>query len=151
MNQLLIFLAREESCRLEPYVDAAGHWTIGYGHVCMPTQQPITAVVAAVWLADDAAAALKVVNRVAGLNDDMKIALASFVFNVGGQAFERSAMFRLLRAGAWYRAADEFNRWVYVHAGGVPVVLEGLRRRRVRERELFLRGVEHELAKEAGC
>lgn len=109
-NRLLIFIAREESLRLIPYVDAAGAGRLATGMCACQLRKPITAVVAAVWLADDAAAALKVVNRVAGLNDDMKIALASFVFNVGGQAFERSAMFRLLRAGAWYRAADEFNR-----------------------------------------
>lgn len=149
-NQLLVFLAREESLRLIPYVDPAGHHTIGFGHVCMPSQKPITAVEAAVWLAEDAQDALKVVNRVPVLTEDMQIALASFVFNVGGQAFERSTMFELLRVGDWYRAADEFGRWVHVHVAGVPVVLQGLVMRRAREREIFLRGLGYGLVEKTG-
>lgn len=61
-------------------------------------------------------------------------ALASFVFNVGLGAFEKSKLRRLLKAGDKAGAANEFPRWN--KAAGK--VLPGLVTRRAAERALFL-------------
>lgn len=62
-------------------------------------------------------------------------AIASFVYNVGVTNFLNSTMLRMLNAGDYRGAADQFPRWN--RAGGK--VFNGLVRRRAEERELFLR------------
>jgi len=59
--------------------------------------------------------------------------LTSLVFNIGAGAFERSTLLRKLNAHD-PTVADEFLRWV--NNDGAP--MEGLRRRRQAEREMFL-------------
>lgn len=63
-----------------------------------------------------------------------RAALASFVFNVGDGAFQRSTLLKRLNAGKTRQACDELLRWVY--AGGRQ--LRGLVTRRRAERELCL-------------
>lgn len=62
-------------------------------------------------------------------------ALISFVFNLGLSALAGSTLWRLFTHGDIQGAANEFTKWIY--AGGKP--LEGLKRRRQAERELFLK------------
>ena len=62
-------------------------------------------------------------------------ALISFAFNLGLSALAGSTLWRLFTHGDIQGAADEFTKWIY--AGGKP--LEGLKRRRQAERELFLK------------
>ena len=69
------------------------------------------------------------------LNKNQFGALLSFDFNTGGLA--GSTLLRLLNAGDYMGAANEFGRWVY--AGGK--VISGLERRRKYEKELFLQPV----------
>ena len=69
------------------------------------------------------------------LNQNQFDALASFCFNVGLGAFEKSTMFSRLKAGDLHGAATQFARWV--NAGGKP--LPGLVKRRAAERDLFLK------------
>jgi lysozyme len=64
--------------------------------------------------------------------DTRRAALASFVYNAGAGAFERSTLLRLLNGGDVAGACAELSRWVY--AGGKQ--LAGLVRRRAAEREL---------------
>lgn len=47
-----------------------------------------------------------------GLNQNQFDALASFCFNVGLGAFEKSTMFARLKAGDFRGAASQFPRWV---------------------------------------
>jgi len=61
-------------------------------------------------------------------------ALVSFAFNVGIGAFARSTLLRLLNAGDYGGAADQLLHW----NKNDGVVMEGLTRRRQRERALFL-------------
>ena len=68
------------------------------------------------------------------LNQNQFDALASFCFNVGLGAFEKSTLFARLKAGDLPGAASQFARWV--HGGGK--VLPGLVTRRAAERDLFL-------------
>jgi lysozyme len=61
-------------------------------------------------------------------------ALASFCYNAGPEQFSSSTLYARVLAGDLAGAAAEFDRWV--HAEGQP--LEGLRRRRAKEKALFL-------------
>jgi lysozyme len=69
------------------------------------------------------------------LNQGQFDALVSFEYNVGYGALSTSTLLRLLNQGKYTEASKQFERWVY--AGGKP--LEGLKRRRKAEKELFIR------------
>jgi lysozyme len=63
-------------------------------------------------------------------------ALVSWAYNVGLDAARRSTLIRLLNAGNYAAAADQFRRWN--RAGGR--VMAGLSRRRAAEETLFRAG-----------
>lgn len=60
-------------------------------------------------------------------------ALASFIYNVGGGAFQGSTLLKKLNKGDYEGAGKEFSRWVY--AGGSK--LGGLVNRRKAEKAMF--------------
>lgn len=62
-------------------------------------------------------------------------ALVSLAYNIGVGAFARSTLLKLLNQKLYDQSADQFMVWS--RAGGRT--LEGLRRRRSRERQLFLK------------
>lgn len=133
LKRSALLIAEFEGMELHPYRCAAGYWTIGYGHRCAERAAPVTVAEAEALLLGDvraAAAALDGLN----LSEGQRVALVSFVFNVGAAAFKRSTLRRLLLAGQVDAAANEFGRWVF--AGSRP--LAGLVRRRARERDIFL-------------
>lgn len=68
------------------------------------------------------------------LPDGMRVAFASFIYNVGPHAYQRSTLLKKLRAGDYVGACNELTRWVY--AGGRK--LRGLERRREAERQICL-------------
>lgn len=80
--------------------------------------------------------ALAVVDRSVSypLPDELRVALSSFVYNVGAGAYANSTLLRKLRARDIEGACRELDRWVY--AGGRK--LKGLERRRQAERQLCL-------------
>lgn len=80
--------------------------------------------------------ALAVVDRSVpqSLPDGVRVALASFVYNVGPGAYGSSTLLRKLRAGDRVGACNQLPRWVY--AGGKK--LRGLERRREAERQICL-------------
>ena len=127
-----------EGLRTCAYLDAAGIWTIGYGHTGDEVRSGLRIDVAQaeallrqdLHVAEEAVRAL-VTQPLAQASFD---ALTSFVFNVGAAAFGGSTLLRKLNAGDVEGAAAEFERWRY--AGGR--VLPGLLRRRIAERTLFL-------------
>jgi len=127
-----------EGLRLTPYRDAAGLWTVGYGHLLGPGEpvESITHERAVELLDQDLQTARAAVDRLVTvpLTDQQRAALVSFVFNVGEGAFARSTLLRLLNAGDYDGAADQFTRWVY--AGGQR--LAGLENRRRHEQQVFL-------------
>jgi len=71
------------------------------------------------------------------LPDGVRVALTSFVYNVGAGAYSKSTLLRRLRAGNIEGACRQLTRWVY--AGGR--VLKGLVIRREAEMEICLSGV----------
>ncbi len=80
--------------------------------------------------------ALAVVDRSVSypLPDEVRVALSSFVYNVGAGDYANSTLLRKLRAQDIAGACRELDRWVY--AGGRK--LRGLERRRQAERQLCL-------------
>lgn len=80
--------------------------------------------------------ALAVVDRSVpqSLPDGVRVALASFVYNVGPGAYGGSTLVRKLRAGDLVGACNQLPRWVY--AGSKK--LRGLELRREAERQICL-------------
>lgn len=143
------FIKRWEGLRLRAYVCAGGWLTIGYGHVIAPRSgraasrahvDGITMATAERYFDDDiatveAALARLIERRMTPAQID---ALASFMFNLGAGAFQRSTLRRRINRGEHpTRCAAEFSRWTL--AGGRHV--RGLVLRRAAERALFLSGV----------
>ncbi|MFK3666215.1 lysozyme [Ochrobactrum teleogrylli] len=129
-----------EGLRLEKYKDAVGKWTIGYGHLILPSERfdlPLTGLEAEDLLQSD----LRkfeggVIQYVAvSMNQNQFDALVSFAFNLGLANLKGSTLLRLLNHGQYTEAAEQFLRWN--KAGGMA--LPGLTRRRAAERDLFLR------------
>lgn len=83
--------------------------------------------------------ALAVVDRSVSrpLPDGVRVALTSFVYNVGPGAYGGSTLLRMLKAGDTRAACNQLPRWVY--AGGKK--LRGLARRREAERRICLSGL----------
>lgn len=129
-----------------PYRDQAGHWTIGYGHLVRPDQVfpsgGISKETAQTMLEQDMSAAATAVDTAVTvpLSAGQRAALVSFTFNVGSQNFRSSTLLRLLNAGDYAAAADQFGRWdKYTDPGtGKLVVSTGLSRRRGDERKVFV-------------
>lgn len=125
-----------EGVRLRAYLCPARVWTIGYGHT--KTARPgrvITQKQADDLLVQDLAGFEAAVNRnTPNINQNQFDSLVAFSFNVGIGAFEKSTLLKLVKAGDFESAADQFGKWV--KAGGR--VLPGLVTRRNEERALFL-------------
>lgn len=126
-----------EQCRLHAYQDSKGVWTIGWGHtgpeVCeglVWTQEKADAT-----LLQDVQSAENCVNRyvTAQLTQHEFDALVDFVFNVGSGNFSGSTLLKLLNAGDYHGASEQFERWDKC-AGKV---LAGLLRRRIAEEAEF--------------
>ena len=124
------------------YLCPAGKPTIGYGHVVRPHDDlhpPITPARALELLYHDLDAVEIYLGAVfPGLNQNQFDALADFCFNLGIKSFETSTLFKLLKAGKFIPASDEFQRWNKAHVNGRFVPLAGLTTRRLKERDLFL-------------
>lgn len=140
------FIKKWEGLRLRAYVCAGGWLTIGYGHAIAPQSaraasrarvDGITLDVAERYFDSDIAtveAAMKrlIKRRMAQPQID---ALASFTFNLGAGALQRSTLRRRINRGEHpTRIAAEFSRWIM--AGGRPV--RGLILRRKAESNLYL-------------
>ncbi|OTP79508.1 Phage lysin / Phage lysozyme or muramidase [Caballeronia sordidicola] len=65
-----------------------------------------------------------------------KAALVDFTFNVGSKNLQTSTLLKLLNAGDYAGAANEFPKWNLASGKVMP----GLVKRRARERSLFLTG-----------
>lgn len=134
----LRLIKKFEGLRLKAYICPAGVLTIGYGSTGAHVKpgMVITAAEAEALLIKDLARFENAINRLVKvpLNQNQFDALASFIFNIGIGAFEKSTLLRLLNAKDYLKAADQFGRWT--RGGGV--VLEGLVRRRREEKNLFL-------------
>lgn len=126
-----------EGLRLLAYRDSVGVWTIGYGATRgVKAGMSITKEQAERMLLNDVTRFEPEIDRLVKvpLNRNQWDALMSFTYNLGAANLESSTLRRLLNAGDYASAAEQFPRWN--KAGGQ--VLAGLTRRRAAERELFL-------------
>jgi len=123
----------------------ARRWTIGWGSCWAIDGNAVTANHPDIDEAAGTALLRRELRHVEGaigklitaeLNENMFSALASWAFNVGTGAMQRSTLRMKLNRGQYEDAADEFPKWR--RAGGR--VLKGLVRRRAVERGLFLSG-----------
>ena len=122
------------------YLCPAGYLTAGYGHRSNVTKDTVmTEEEAENLLKQDLKTfeqgLCKMLNaEELNVTQNQFDALISFAFNLGLSALAGSTLWRLFTHGDIQGAANEFTKWIY--AGGKP--LEGLKRRRQAERELFL-------------
>lgn len=135
------FIKRREGVRHKPYRDVGGFLTVGVGHLLTGTviREYYSDAEIDAFLEDDLAHVECALERLVKvpLTQTYFDALASFVFNIGVDAFKRSTLLKLLNVGKYMQAADEFIKWR--RSGGK--VVKGLESRREMERKLFLEGV----------
>ncbi len=125
-----------EGLRLSAYKCPADVWTIGYGTTAgVKPSQTITKERAEELLREDVARFEAQVLRLVKvpLTQGQFDGLVSFTYNLGAGNLSNSTLLRLLNAGDYAGAAEQFDRWS--KAGGR--VLAGLVRRRAAERALF--------------
>lgn len=134
----LALIKESEGLRLKAYKCPAGVLSVGYGHTGKD-------VVAGMEISESRAVAL--------LKQDLRVAetylnslcinfsqnqfdsLASWIYNLGVGSFSKSTLRKKIVAKADDEAiTDEIVKWV--NAGGKPLI--GLKRRRVKEANLFL-------------
>lgn len=126
-----------EGCRLEAYLCAAGVPTIGYGHTAgVKMGMKISQAQAEDFLREDLRSFERAVSQALKrpVSQNQFDALVSFAYNLGAGALRGSTLLKLLNEGNINGAADEFPKWN--KAAGRA--LEGLTKRRMRERQLFL-------------
>ena len=137
------FIRRAEAFRSHAYRDAAGFWTIGYGHKIvagdnLSSSSVITEDYALALFAQDllrtADAVRSSLQR--AVTQGQFDAMVSLAYNIGVSAFRNSTLLRLVNAGDLAGAATQFARWIY--AGGQA--LAGLLTRRRQEAALFTGG-----------
>lgn len=135
-------IEREEGIRHYAYLDSAGKWTIGIGHLILPAEQSLMqytqanpapdALIQQLFDRDVAAAKGAIDGLRIQLSTNQRAALVSLVFNIGVGAFNRSTLRQKLLIGDYAGAAAEFPKWKL--AGGQPI----LAARRERERQVFV-------------
>ena len=123
-----------EGCRLTAYKCPAGVWTIGYGHTAGVKQgDVITQQTADDYLRNDLTTyenAVMKYDNIYHFNQNQFDALVSFTYNCGAGNLKS-----LTQSGKRTIAQIGEKLLLYNKAGGV--VLRGLQRRRVAEKELF--------------
>ena len=129
-----------EGIRLKAYPDSKGIPTIGVGTIRYPNGVRVklgdtcTLAQALAWLTKDLSQFEK------AINDDVKVplsqpqfdALADFVYNIGAFAFHNSTLLKKLNRKDYDGAGKQFIVWVKQPE---------LMRRRIRETNLFTKGV----------
>ncbi len=138
-----------EGFRSSLYNDAAGYYTIAYGHLlkkarCDGTEpkefkQGVTEPRGTEILRKDMNRAEIAVMRLVtpNLSDGQHGALCDFVFNVGSGNLTRSTLLKVVNARQYHRVPFQFRRWIF--AGGKE--LPGLKTRRANEIALFFEGI----------
>lgn len=126
-----------EGLGLTAYPDSGGVVTIGFGHTGPDVKEgaTITEETAERLFRQDMAAAARSVRQMVAvpLNPNQLGALTSWTFNLGAGTFRKSTLRKLVNAGDFDAASDEFLKWVWCGRARLP----GLVKRREAERDLF--------------
>lgn len=118
-----------------------GRWTLGYGHTASAREGArVTRADARMLLKWDLAPVERLLNTeiYAPLNQNQFDALASFVFNIGIEAFRDSDVAARLAEGNMIAAAGAMAAWRRGRLGERVLVVDALVRRRAAEAALFL-------------
>jgi len=135
-----------EGCRLDPYKDVAGKWTIGTGHLIRESERDnlmkgITQQQADALFKADLEPRIKTVRSKVKvpLRQSQFDPLVSFVFNLGEGNFTSSTLLRLLNEGKYEDASLEFIRWSMATNTTTKVkeVSPGIVKRRAAEQAIF--------------
>lgn len=130
-----------EGCRLKAYKCPAGVWTIGYGHTGADVKEYtiISQTQADKFLAQDVLIHANNVSKLVRvpLTQNQFDALVSFEYNVGYGNFLKSTLLKKINASDYTGAANEFEKWTYSN----KKKLNGLLKRRMKEKELYLKPV----------
>lgn len=141
-NKGMTLIKEAEGCKLKAYLCPAGVLTIGYGHTGKDVVEGlvITEEQAEKLLKKDLEKFEKAVEKYVEveINQNHFDALVSLAFNIGTGAFAKSTLLKKLNAGDYAGAAEQFLVWNKATVDGVKKELEGLKKRRQKERALFL-------------
>ena len=140
----LNLIKKFEGLSLKPYLCSAGIPTIGWGNTFYENMKKVT--LQDETITEERADSLfnflvttnfvNVVNRlvIVDINQNQFDALVSFVYNLGSGNFEKSTLLKKVNQEDFIGASLEFEKWN--RASGK--VLNGLTKRRLSEKELFL-------------
>ena len=101
MEKLFQFIKSVEGLRLYAYQDSKGVWTIGYGSTVVNGQKVVKGMVISEnqayeslidWFKKN-----KMVYPRKNLNDNQRVALSSFAYNIGLNGYKKSAVYAYLR------------------------------------------------------
>lgn len=126
-----------EGCKLKAYLCPSLVPTIGYGHTTgVKLGDTITQADADRYLLQDIKRFEQAVSALVKvpINTNQFSALVSFTFNVGVSNLKSSTLLKKLNLRDYKGCSNEFERWVY---GSNKKPLEGLKKRRKLEKELF--------------
>ena len=164
----LEFIAKWEGTILNPYLDAAGLWTIGVGHLIKPTDSfsaipnekvkellsssdknhpcaklKIPHSEALKILSEDIAIVEKALIAAVDveLNQNQFDALISFGFNCGTGVFRTSGVYKAIVAGNLDQVPDKLLDWSKIRIKGELKTNKGLLARRTAEGQLFSRAM----------
>jgi lysozyme len=120
-----------EGCRLEAYQDAAGVWTIGYGHTVGVTEgMTITQDQAEEYLREDCQRFANSVDALGrNFNDNQRDALISFAFNLGENNLKKVTVNN--------RSCEDIAKAMPLYCNACGKKLQGLVDRRNAEVNLF--------------
>ncbi len=137
----IALIKRFEGVRLAAARLDDGRWTIGYGHTrSARAGAEVTEADADALLAYDLVEVHAAINDLVftPLTQNQFDALASFVLNIGVDAFRHSSALRRLNEGAMLQAACAMEMWRKADFEGERIVIDALVRRRATEKALFL-------------
>lgn len=150
VSEATIAIVKEfEGFRSSAYLDTDGTPVIGYGQSRINGRKVrlgdrITDTAAHIALETELATIQKEILSTVkvDLNDNQLGAITSLSFNTGVYGIKKSTLVRKLNQKDYSGAANEFLRWDKADLQGRRVKMNGLSRRRAKERQLFLTPVE---------
>ena len=148
INQLGIDLIKKfEGFRPKPYVDLAGHVTIGYGTTFYADgssvkmsddiiDEPTASELMQKKLDTEFCPGVEKLIKVT-ISDNKFAACVSLAYNIGLENFKYSTVLKCLNAKNWDDASVSFLLWNKGTVNGEKVVVPGLQARRQAESKLF--------------
>jgi lysozyme len=110
-------LINEEGYKNEPYLDVAGHWTIGIGHKIKQGERFTTltdAEVIQLMKKDIEPIECFINNYMPRLTQNQFDALVIFIFNIGAPAFLNSSVFSIIKDKKFEEATKPWAKWINI-------------------------------------